>query len=523
MMDEGNLAELPEGWMWIKLENCVDILDSQRIPVSAGERIKRIENKPKRELYPYYGATAQVGWIDGYLFDEELVLLGEDGAPFFDSMKNKAYTINGKSWVNNHAHVLRAIRGLTINQFLCNYLNIFDYNGYITGTTRPKLNQKVMRKIPIPLPPLPEQQRIVTKIEELFTNLDAGIKALKTVRTELKRYRQAILKYAFEGKLTREWRELHKKELEPASVLLKSVLEDRREKWKTEQLNKLKAKGKHSSDTRWMSKYKDPILPNTNDLPRLPMKWHWATGDAIFWFVTSGSRGWAKYYADAGALFIRMGNLNHVSIALDLSHTQRVQPPQRVEGTRSRVIAGDILISITADVGMIALVPKGIEKAYINQHIALARPVSPINAPYVAWFLSSQEGGQKQFLDLQRGATKVGLGLDDIRAVNIPLPPLFEQQKIIEEIEQRFSIADEIEKTVDINLKKAERLRQSILKKAFEGKLVSQYPNDEPAHLLLERIKAEKNKKDQRKLKKKKRKPKKKEKYSQKRLIDYGT
>jgi len=170
MMDE-QLPELPSGWVWTRLENCVGILDNQRIPISSRERKKRTAGMSISELYPYYGATGQVGWIDGYLFDEELVLLGEDGAPFFDPTKHKAYIIKGKSWVNNHAHVLRVVANMTVSQFLCNYLNIFDYNDYITGTTRPKLNQKAMRRIPLPLPPLHEQNRIVAKIEELFTEL----------------------------------------------------------------------------------------------------------------------------------------------------------------------------------------------------------------------------------------------------------------------------------------------------------------------------------------------------------------
>jgi type I restriction enzyme S subunit len=151
--------------VWTKLENCVDILDNRRIPINAEQREVRMGGKSASQLYPYYGATGQVGWIDNYLFDEELVLLGEDGAPFLEPIKDKAYIIKGKSWVNNHAHVLKSLIAITSNSFLCHYLNIFDYNGYVTGTTRFKLNQSPMRKIPIPLPPLPEQHRIVAKIE----------------------------------------------------------------------------------------------------------------------------------------------------------------------------------------------------------------------------------------------------------------------------------------------------------------------------------------------------------------------
>lgn len=157
---------LPEGWEWKRLGDVVEILDGKRIPIKDEEREKRIAGKPVSERVPYYGATGQVGWIDDYIFNEELVLLGEDGAPFFDPMKNKAYIIDGKSWVNNHAHVLKAKSGVALNSFICNYLNVFEYNGYVSGTTRTKLIQSEMRKIPIPLPPLPTQRRIVSLLEK---------------------------------------------------------------------------------------------------------------------------------------------------------------------------------------------------------------------------------------------------------------------------------------------------------------------------------------------------------------------
>lgn len=157
---------LPDGWELKRLGDVVDILDGKRIPIKEDERDKRITDKPVPELIPYYGATGQVGWIDEYIFNEELVLLGEDGAPFFDTMKNKAYIINGKSWVNNHAHVLKAKSGVALNLFICNYLNVFEYNGYVSGTTRTKLIQSEMRRIPIPLPPLPTQCRIVSILEK---------------------------------------------------------------------------------------------------------------------------------------------------------------------------------------------------------------------------------------------------------------------------------------------------------------------------------------------------------------------
>ena len=215
--------------------------------------------------------------------------------------------------------------------------------------------------------------------------------------------------------------------------------------------------------------------------------------EALSQLVTSGSRGWAKYYSNNGATFIRMGNLDHETIALDMSHVQKVTPPEGAEGMRSKVRPNDILISITAELGMIALIPDGLDESYINQHVALARPVQESTGKYLAWYLASRNGS-RQLNRLRRGATKTGLGLDDIRAVNVALPPLEEQEQIVTEVERRLSIIQEVEAEVETNLKRASRLRQSIPKRAFEGKLVPQDPADEPASELLERIKEERTK-----------------------------
>ena len=117
---------LPEGWVWASLEECAEILDRHRIPVNSEEREKRIAARPDNQLVPYYGATGQVGWIDEHIFNEELVLLGEDGAPFLERDKAVAYNIRGRSGVNNHAHVLRAIGDMAVNGNLQPYITTFE-------------------------------------------------------------------------------------------------------------------------------------------------------------------------------------------------------------------------------------------------------------------------------------------------------------------------------------------------------------------------------------------------------------
>ena len=172
----------------VKLSSICEILDNKRIPLSDNERQKRIKNKKIDVLYPYYGATKQVGYIDDYIFDDELILLGEDGVMFYDISKPKAYLIKGKSWVNNHAHVLKINNTKANTNYVLYYLNIFNYQGYVSGSTRLKLNKSKMSEIPIPLPPLEKQNQIAKTLDkanelvelrkESITKLDALAKSI---------------------------------------------------------------------------------------------------------------------------------------------------------------------------------------------------------------------------------------------------------------------------------------------------------------------------------------------------------
>lgn len=192
---------IPSSWHKANLEECVDILDSQRIPVNNKERQDRIQDKDNDQLYPYFGATGEVGKIDSYLFDEELVALGEDGVPFLDPGKPKAYMLTGKTWVNNHAHVLRAAQGLTSNRFLLHYLNQFDYHDFVNGGTRLKLTQSNMRGMPFPLPPLAEQKVIADKLDTLLAQVESTKARLESIPKILKRFRQSVLTAAVSGRL----------------------------------------------------------------------------------------------------------------------------------------------------------------------------------------------------------------------------------------------------------------------------------------------------------------------------------
>lgn len=326
------------------------------------------------------------------------------------------------------------------------------------GTTVSSIETAALHRFEIPVAPLDQQKRIIAEIEKQFSRLDEAVANLKRVKANLKRYKAAVLKAAVEGRLVETEAERARREgrsYETGEQLLQRILETRRNQWQ--------GKGK----------YKEPTTPDTTNLPELPEGWVWAISNVIFDFVTSGSRGWAKYYSDSGSIFLRVGNLDHGTIDLDLSDIQRVEAPANLEADRSRVKPGDLLISITAELGMVAVVPENIGDAYINQHVAIARSTDLVNKNYIGWFFACEHAGKKQLESLRRGATKAGLGLDDIRSVYIAMPPVSEQQRIVAEVDRRLSLLLETESQVDANLKRAERLRQSILSRAFSGNLLS--------------------------------------------------
>lgn len=192
--DGKDWIEFPRQWASATLPELTDNLDARRVPVNAKERSTRVGS------VPYYGATGQVGWIDGFLFDEELLLLGEDGAPFLDPFADKAYIIRGRSWVNNHAHVLRPNRALMDPQFLLLSLNALDYRPHVNGTTRLKLTQGAMNRIVLPVPPLDQQRAIAGEVDRCLSIVDVMASDLALNRRRSLALRGGVLDLALTGR-----------------------------------------------------------------------------------------------------------------------------------------------------------------------------------------------------------------------------------------------------------------------------------------------------------------------------------
>jgi len=457
-------GDLPQGWATTPLSEISEInprhpkgLDDS-LPVTFVPMAAVSESKPTFQLTE----ERPLGEVrKGFTHFREGDVLFAKITPCMENGKGAVATglRNGLGCGTTELHVIRPLAEVNPNyiyRFLSQPLIRHAAKDNFTGTAgQSRVPTSFIEQLELPLAPLAEQQRIVAKLELLLGQVEACQQRLDKIPTLLKRLRQAVLAAACSGRLTEDWRGENPK-VQP-----------------TERLGE----GEPPSDFD------------------LPSTWNWLLSSHAFGFVTSGSRGWARYYSDEGSLFLRVGNLNHDAITLDLSSIQRVSPPSSAEGRRTKVIEGDILVSITADVGMVALVEAGLEEAYINQHVALARPIGNIDRRYLAYFLAAKNGGQEQFLNLQRGATKVGLGLDDIRSIWIARPPLHEQQEIVRRVERLFALADNIEQRYKKAQAFIDKLTPSLLAKAFRGELVPQDPGDEPAAALVGRIKDTKQEK----------------------------
>jgi type I restriction enzyme S subunit len=473
------VKELPDGWVSASLSDCVEILDSRRIPVNNKERLERVDGKSCDELYPYYGATGQVGMIDDFIFEGEHLLIGEDGAPFFDKSKNVAYLVRGKFWVNNHAHILKAMEGVTLNRYLLHFLNKFNYKGFVNGTTRLKLNQANLKKIPVHLAPPEQQKRIVAKIEELFSHIDAGIEALKKAKQLLKQYRQSILKAAVTGDLTKEWREANKAKFEPASQLLERILRERRQKWGEQQLEQFKAKGKMPKDDKWKEKYKKPLgYSYEGELPSVPKTWIWVSPEQIastdkyaLAIGPFGSNLKVSDYKDEGVPLVFVRNIRAHNY--DKGGAKYVTPKKAIELKAHSISGGDVLITKMGEPpGDASIYPSSAPDAIITADCVKWRFSQMLECPELYVHIINSQLIKSQVLKRTKGVAQKKISLGTFKSVAFPLPPLDEQGELLKQIDEKFYTSDRLLKELEIQLIKAEKNKQSILVSAFSGQLV---------------------------------------------------
>lgn len=445
--------DLPDGWRWLKLGSVVEILDYIRRPINGDERAERIAGKARAELFPYFGATGQAGWIDDYHLEGDHILLGEDGAPFLDRGASKAYAVSGKFWVNNHAHILKANSNVA-HRYLLHALNSLDYAPFVNGTTRLKLTQAAMRDMPLPIPEPAVQVALAARIDALFAEIDEGKAALARARAGVETYAKALLKAAVTGELTADWRAANPPE-ETGEQLLARILADRRARWHADPKNARKT-------------YTEPAGPDTDGLPELPEGWAWASLGQVS-------------FINPPVLFPVTGSVPFVPMAAVEAESGRVsldqyRPVSEVKSGFTRFATGDVLfakITPCMENGKIAIVPPldgDVGAGSTEFHVL--RPHG-ISSQYLWAFLVQPVTREKAARNMTGTAGQMRVPRNYLEQLPIPVPPVFEQDEIVRLVGSIGSdVATRLRDFSAIG-SGASTLRQSILAAAFRGELAA--------------------------------------------------
>jgi len=361
------------------------------------------------------------------------------------------------------------------------------------GTTVASVDTKLLQAFPLPVAPVPEQHRIVEAIESYLTRLDDVMATLERVQRNLKRYRVSVLKAAVEGRLVPTEAELARsesREYEPASVLLERILAERRRRWEEAELAKIKAKGTVSKNDKWKAKYVEPAGPDTSELPELPEGWCWATIKQL----ESGDRktGYGVLvpgeHISSGVPLVRVGDINEGLI--DSTSLKCIDHEIAHKFAKTCLQGGEVLLTLVGTIGRTGLVPPSLAGANVARAVGVIPQSSLLVPQWLELWLRSPDMRRLMVSKAHEVARKT-LNLEDVSPAHVALPPFSEQSRICEAVvDLESSIAALESSSKHSNLRTA-KLRQSILKWAFEGRLVDQDPNDEPAELLLERIRAE--------------------------------
>jgi type I restriction enzyme S subunit len=387
---------------------------------------------------------------------------------------------------SNHMTRLRTPDAL-VSKFVAHQLHYLWMTGYFLHRCVKHVNQASVSStalaatVPMTLPPLAEQHRIVAEIEKQFTRLDASVAALKRAQANLKRYRASVLKDACEGRLVPTEAELARSEgrdYEPAGVLLERILAERRARWESQE----KRRGK----------YKEPAAPDTSALPELPEGWVGGSLEQVSEIQGGIQKQPKRAPAQNAFPYLRVANVLRGSLELGEVHEIELFPG---ELDKLRLISGDLLIvegnGSPSQIGRMAVWKGEIDDCVHQNHIIRARVYPGVEGSFIESFWNSTMGSSLVLNVASSTSGLYTLSVSKVSDIPVPLPPLAEQRRIVAKVERRLSVIQQAEATVEASLARAERLRQSILKQAFSGRLVPQDPDDEPASALLERIRAE--------------------------------
>lgn len=484
-MDNG-IRDLPSSWALVKL----------------GEFVENEKGKKPKNESPEKTETHSIPYVDIQAFEENIIRKWTDGVGCRKCYETDFLMVWDGSRSGLVGNGMNGALGSTlvrinfpsmVNKYAYYFLQskYQQINTRAKGSGTPHVDPDLVWNYNFPIPPVYEQHRIVAKIEELFSELDQGIDNLKTAQAQLKVYRQALLKHAFEGKLTAEWRAQNADKLESASALQQRIQHAREQRYQ-QQLAEWQTNGKQGSKP----KVPKPIAPLTAEelaeLPELPEGWGWAKLEDITTKITDGDHQ-APPQTKSGVPFITISDIKNQKI--DFSDTRFVSKEYFESLAENRkALKGDVLYTVTGSFGIPCLLD--FDKDFCFQrHIGLLSPESSISAKFLFHLLSSRFI-YLQAVEVATGTAQKTVPLGGLRLFKVPLISHSEQQAIVDVLELKLSEIDQLDQTITTSLQQAEALRQSILKKAFSGELVPQDPNDEPAAALLARIQAEKGKRD---------------------------
>jgi type I restriction enzyme S subunit len=366
---------------------------------------------------------------------------------------------------------------------------------HLHGSTMKHINRGPFLAHQIPLPPLNEQIRIADKIDELFSELDNGIEELETAQKKLELYRQSLLKSAVEGELSKEWRESQTEISETGEQLLARILKERRERWEQEKLKEFAEKGKNPPKN-WQEKYPEPVQPDTENLPQLPEGWVWASLDMLLQNIKAGKSfrceerppkedeiGVVKVSAVSWGEYNEMESktcLDATKINSDYYIKENdflMSRANTIQLVGACVISRDVNLTNMLSDKILRL--DFIIESLIFKNWILHLMRSKIGREQIE---ASATGNQESMKNISQ---------DSIKKITVPLPPTDEIKFLIKELSEKFNAIQDTSNLLSMNFNNLAQQRKNILKDAFTGKLVPQNESDEPASILLERIRAE--------------------------------
>jgi type I restriction enzyme S subunit len=380
-------------------------------------------------------------------------------------------------------------------RYRLNAADFVSFTSHLDEGDRPRVDWDGISRFEFSLPPAAAQRRIVDAIDSYLTRLEYVVSSLKGVQAKMKAYRASVLKAAVEGRLVPTEAALaraEKRNYERAEVLLARILKERRRSWEESELAKLKAAGKMIQDDKWKAKYCEPMAPATSTLPELPEGWCWATADQVGEILLGRQRSQAYLTGRWFRPYLRVANIKDDHIDFDDVEQMDFDP---VHYEKYQLAPGDILVSEGQSphlVGQSAIYRGGVSELCFQKTLHRFRPIRGAPTGEFAQIVFRANVMLGVFKQVAPITTNIAhLTLEKFKASRFPLPPAPEQQRIEDEVERLLSVAAAVGRQVKIETMRLSRLRQAVLKWAFEGKLIDEDPADEPAEQLLARIRAE--------------------------------